>query len=135
MVSTDGVWGLTSTELVVGAVTVEVVTLAVLAAVDLGRVLPLLTLARAAHAVAVVAADVGAVVLPAVGVQVLGAHLVFAALAQTPDAALVTPGTGRRGQRSVWLLSTSSAEKHYFPTTEARDPELSTAAFTALGLF
>lgn len=79
-----------STELVVGAVTVEVVTLAVGAAVDLGGVLSLLTLAGAADAVPVVAADVGAVVLSTVGVQVLGSNLVFAALTESSDTALVT---------------------------------------------
>ena len=46
----------TSTELVVGAVTVEVVTLAVLATVDLGRVVPFLALTAAIDTVSVVAA-------------------------------------------------------------------------------
>lgn len=87
---------LTSAELVVGAVAVEVVALAVLPGVDLRGVLPLLAFARAAHAVAVVAADVRAVVFSAVGVQVFRPHLVLAALAKAPDAAVVAPGAGNR---------------------------------------
>lgn len=96
----------TSTELVVGAVTVEVVTLAVGAAVDLGGVLSLLTLAGAADAVPVVAADVGAVVLSTVGVQVLGSNLVFAALTESSDTALVTSATGLDVTEEVVLLRT-----------------------------
>ena len=84
---------LTSTELVVGAVAVEVVTLAVLAAVALLGVLPLLALTRAAHAVAVVAADVCAVAHAAVSVQILRPHLVSAALTLLPDTAIVTADT------------------------------------------
>lgn len=87
---------LTSTQHVVGAVAVEVVALAVLATVDFCGILPFLALAGAADAVAVVAADVGAVVFPAVGVQVLGVDVVLAALAHAPDTSFVTPDTKTR---------------------------------------
>lgn len=87
---------LTSTELVVGAVTVEVVTLAVLATVDLGRILPLLAFTSATDTVTIVAADVCAVVLPAVCIQILCAHFIFAALAKTPNSPVITPATGNR---------------------------------------
>lgn len=85
----------TSAELVVGAVAIEVVTLAVFSAVDLSGVVSLLAFAGSAHAVAVVAADVGAVVLAAVGVQILRPNLVRAALALTSDATIVTPDENR----------------------------------------
>lgn len=88
---------LTSAELVVGAVTVEVVALAVLAAVDLRGILSLLALAGAADAVAVVAADIRTVVFSAVGIQVLCPHFVFAALAKTSDAAVITPDATKEG--------------------------------------
>ena len=85
---------LTSTQFVVGPVAVEVVALAVLPVVDLGGVLPLLALAGSAHALPVVGADVRPVVLAAVGVQVLGAHLVLTALAHRADTPRVTPAPG-----------------------------------------
>ena len=88
---------LTSAELVVGAVTVEVVALAVLAAVNLGGVIPLLAFAGPANTVTVVATDICAVVFPAVGVQVLGADFVFAALAEPADTAVVTPDAQHKG--------------------------------------
>ena len=84
----------TSTQLVVGAVTVEVVTLAELSAVAFLRVLPLLALTGSTHAVSVVAADVRAVVLAAVLVHVLAGHLVGATLTLSADPPLVTPGGG-----------------------------------------
>lgn len=85
----------TSTELVGGAVAVEVVTLAVLAAVVLLRVVPLLTLALAAHTFAVVAAEVGAVVLAAGLFKVLTGHLVFPALTLSANTILITPGNSK----------------------------------------
>lgn len=83
--------GLTSTQHVVGAVAVEVVTLAVLPAVAFRRIQPLLALAGATDAVSVVAADVGTVVFPAVCVQILCVHVVLAALTHAADTSLVTP--------------------------------------------
>lgn len=82
---------LTSTEHVVGAVTVEVVALAELAAVAFCGILPLFALAGAADAVSVVAADVGTVVFSAVCVQVLCVHVILAALTHAPDTTHVTP--------------------------------------------
>lgn len=98
IINRQAVTVLTSAELVVGSVTVEVVTLAELAAVDLFGVVPLLAFAGAAHTVPVVAADIRPVVFTTVGVQVLRPHIVLAALAQMPDATLVTPD---RAQRSL----------------------------------
>lgn len=89
---------LTSAELVVGAVAVEVVAFAELAAVRLCRIIPLPALTGTADAVAVVAADVRAVVFPAVGVQILGPDVVLAALARLPDASFVAPETQREVQ-------------------------------------
>lgn len=86
---------LTSTQHVVGAVAVEVVTLAVLATVDFCGILPFFALAGAADAVAVVAADIGTVAGSAVGVQVLCEEVFRAALAHTPDTPLVTPDTAK----------------------------------------
>lgn len=82
---------LTSAELVSRAVAVEVVTLAELPAVPLLRVLPRLALAGAAHALPVVAADVGAVVLAAGPVHVLRGHFVAAALALPAHATVFAP--------------------------------------------
>lgn len=82
---------LTSAQLVVGSVAVEIVALAELAIVDLCRILSLMAFAGAADAVAVFAADVRTVVFPALGVQVLGLPLVPAALAEAAYAALVAP--------------------------------------------
>lgn len=87
----------TSTELVVRPVTVEVVTLAVLATVDLSWNVPLLALAGAADAVTVVAADICTVVFSAVGIQVFCPHLVFAALTKTSNTSFVTPGAEQVG--------------------------------------
>lgn len=84
---------LTSAQLVVGSVAVEIVALAELAVVDLGRILSLLAFAGAADTVAVVAADICAVVFSALGVQVLGLPLVPATLAETADTPLVAPET------------------------------------------
>lgn len=91
----------TSTELVVGAVTVEVVTLTVLAAVVLIRVVPLLTFTLATHTLAVVAAQIGAVVLTAGLFQVLTGHLVFPALALSANAILIAPGHRTRISRRL----------------------------------
>ena len=82
---------LTSTELVVGAVTVEVVTLAVLATVDLGRVVSFLALTGATDTVSIVTADICAVVFAAVGIQILRSHLIFTALAQPTNTPLIAP--------------------------------------------
>lgn len=82
---------LTSAQLVVGSVAVEIVALAELAIVDLCGILSLLAFAGATDAVAVVAADICTVVFSALGVQVLGLPLVPAALAETADASLVAP--------------------------------------------
>lgn len=86
----------TSAELVVGAVAVEVVALAVLATVDFCGIVPLLAFTGAADTVAVVAADICTVVFSAVGIQVLCAHFVFAALTKTPDTSVVTPDAQNR---------------------------------------
>ena len=91
---------LTSAQFVSGAVTVEVVTLAERAAVPLLRVVSLLALTRATHAVSVVAADVRAVVFTAGPVHVLRGHFVAAALALSAHAAFVTPET--TGRLSFW---------------------------------
>lgn len=82
---------LTSAELIVGAVTVEVVTLAVFATVDLCRILPLLAFAGAADTVAIVATDICAIVFSAVGIQVLCPDFVFTTLADTPNTPFITP--------------------------------------------
>lgn len=87
---------LTSAELVVGPVTVEVVALAVLATVHFCEIVPLLAFTGAADAVAIVAADVRTVVFSAVGIQVLCAHFVFAALTKTPDTSFITPDAENR---------------------------------------
>lgn len=81
---------MTSTEFVVGAVTVEVVTLAELSAVAFLRVLPLLALAGSTDAVSVVAADVRPVVLATVLVHVLAGDVVAAALTLPANTTLVT---------------------------------------------
>lgn len=81
---------MSSAELVVGAVAVEVVALAVLATVNFCRILPLLAFAGATDAVAVVATDIRSVVFPAVGIEVLCPDFIFAALTFTPDTSLVT---------------------------------------------
>lgn len=83
----------TSAQLVVGSVTVEIVALAELAVVDLCRILSLLAFAGAADTVAIVAANICTVVLPALGVQVLSLTLVPAALAKTADTSFVAPET------------------------------------------
>lgn len=79
----------TSTEFIVGTVTVEVVALAVFAAVAFFGIVPLFALAGAAHALAVVAADVCAVVLAAILVQVLGGHLVLATFTLSANTSLI----------------------------------------------
>lgn len=84
---------LTSAELVVGSVAVEIVALAVLAVVDLCRIVSFLAFAGAADTVAVVAADIRTIVFSAFGVQVLGLPLVSAALADTANASLIAPET------------------------------------------
>ena len=97
---------LTFAQLVPGAVTVEVVTLAVLACVPLvGVVVPLLALARAADAVSVVAADVGAVVPPTGLVHVLRGHVVAAALALSAHASFVAPVRWRGGQTRLKTIN------------------------------
>lgn len=88
---------LTSTELVVRPVTVEVVALAVHAAVALSWIVPLLALTGAADTVTVVAADICTVVFSAVGIQVFRPHLVFAALTDASDSSVITPGTEQVG--------------------------------------
>lgn len=87
---------LTSTQLVSRAVTVEVVTLAVLPAVPLLGVVSLLALTCAAHAVSVVAADVGAVVFAAGPVHILCCHVVAAALALSAYTSFITSETEGR---------------------------------------
>lgn len=82
---------LTTTQFVAGAVAAEVVTLAELAAVSLLGVLPVLALAPAAHAVSVVAADVGGVVFATGPVHVFCGHVVAAAFALSAHASLITP--------------------------------------------
>lgn len=82
---------LTSTQLVARAVTVEVVTLAELAAVPLLGVFPLLALTCATHTVSAVAADVRAVVFTAGSVHVLCGHVVAAAFTQSANTSLITP--------------------------------------------
>lgn len=84
---------LTTAELIVGSVAVEIVALAELAVVDLCRILSLLAFAGAADTVTVVAANVRAIVFSAFGVQVLGLPLVSAALAGAANASLVAPET------------------------------------------
>lgn len=83
--------GLTSTEFVVGAVTVEVVTLAELPTVAFLWVLSLLTLTGSTHTVSVVAADVCTVVFTAALIQVFAGHLVGAALTLSTNTALIAP--------------------------------------------
>lgn len=85
--------GLTSAKLVSRAVAVEVVALAELSTVPLLGVLSLLALACAAHAVSVVAADVGAIVFTAGPVHVLCGYVVTAAFTLSTHTALVTSTT------------------------------------------
>lgn len=84
---------LTSTQFVSRAVTVEVVTLAELAAVPFLWVGSLLALACAAHAFSVVAADVRAVVFTAGLIHVVCSHVVAAAFAISTHTAFKTPET------------------------------------------
>ncbi len=84
-------WVSTSTEFIIGAVTVEVVTLAEFAAVAFFRIVSLLALAGATHALSVIAADVRAVVLAAVLVQVFGGHLVFSTFTLPAHTSLIAP--------------------------------------------
>lgn len=84
---------LTSAQLVIGSIAVEIVALAELAVVDLRRDLSLLAFAGPTDTVTVVAANICTVVFPALGVQVLGLALVPAALAQTADTSFVAPET------------------------------------------
>lgn len=93
---------LTSTELVVGSVTVEIVALAVQAAVDLCGILSLLAFTAATDTVTVVAADISTIVFPAVGIQILCLTFVSAALTETPNASLIAPDT--EDKRLVSLL-------------------------------
>lgn len=86
----------TSTQFVSGAVTVEVVTLAVLSAVPLLGVVSLLALTCAAHTVSVVAADVRTVVFAAGAVHVLGCHIVAAAFALSAHTFFITPERGEK---------------------------------------
>lgn len=113
---------LTSAELVVGPVTVEVVALTVHATVDLCRIVPLLAFTGAADTVTVVAADICTVVFSAVGIQVLCAHFVFAALTKTPDTSVITPDAENRrltlclqnGNIKVYKMgSNTSSETHW----------------------
>lgn len=83
----------TSTQFVSRAVAVEVVTLAVLAAVPLLRVVSLLALTCAAHTVSVVAADVRTVVFTAGAVHVLCGYVVAAAFALPAHTSFITPET------------------------------------------
>lgn len=86
----------TSAQFVSGAVTVEVVTLAVLSAVPLLGVVSLLALTCAAHTVSVVAADVRTVVFAAGAVHVLGCHIVAAAFALSAHTFFITPERGEK---------------------------------------
>lgn len=94
----------TSTEFIIGAVAVEVVALAEFAAVAFFGIVPFLALAGAAHALAVIAADVRAVVLAAVLVQVLGRHLVFSTFTLPANTALIAP-EGTQREHSSHLLT------------------------------
>lgn len=87
---------LTSAQFVSRAVTVEVVALAVLAAVPLLRVVSLLALTCAAHAVSVVAADVSTVVFTTSPIHVLCGHVVAAAFTPSAHTSIITPETGER---------------------------------------
>lgn len=82
---------LTSTQLVVGAVTVEVVALAEFATVDLRRVFPLLAFTCTTDTVTVIAADIRTVVFSAVSIQVFCPHFVFAALTKTSNSSFIAP--------------------------------------------
>lgn len=93
---------LTSTELVVGSVAVEIVALAERAAVDLCRILSLLAFTAATDTVTIVAADIRTIVFPAVGIQILCLPFVSAALTDTPNASLIAPDT--EDKRLVSLL-------------------------------
>jgi len=72
--------GCTSAELVVGAVTAEVVTLAELSAVYLLWVFSFLALTCSTDAFSIVAADVRPVIHAAVRVQIVCQELILAAL-------------------------------------------------------
>lgn len=96
-----------SAELVVRAITVEVVTLAVLAAVDLCGVVSLFAFTCATDTVSVVAADICTVISSAVGIQILSADLIFAALTQAPNTPLVAlAGSTLKGPVSLEALLT-----------------------------
>lgn len=92
---------LTSTQLVSGAVTVEIVALAELTAVPLLGVVSLLALARAAHTVSIVAADVSAVVFAAGPVHVLVGHIVAAAFTLPAYTSVIAPETKGYGMNST----------------------------------
>lgn len=80
-----------SAEFIVGTVAVEVVALAELAAVAFLRIVSFLALAGAAHTLAIVTADVRAVVLTAILVQVLSGHLVFTTFTLSANTSLIAP--------------------------------------------
>lgn len=100
----------TSAEFIVGTVAVEVVALAVFAAVAFLGIVPLLALTGAAHALAVVAADVCTVVLAAVLVQVLGGHLVLTTFTLSANTSLIAP---ERNTVSLLCVFTHSENLHY----------------------
>lgn len=81
----------TSAEFIIRAVAVEVVTFAEFSAVAFFGIFPLLALASATHALAIIAADVRAVVLAAVLVQVLGGHLIFPAFTLPANTSFIAP--------------------------------------------
>lgn len=99
---------LTSTKLVSRAVTVEVVTLAELAAVPLLWVVSLLALAHATNTFPIVAADV--CTIAAVPVHVLCGHVVAAAFTVSAHPALITPDTEGKGWSFRRFLRTKRAD-------------------------
>lgn len=109
--------GLTSAELVVGAVAVEVVTLAVLATVDLCRIVTFLAFTGSADTVTVVAADICTIVFSAVCVQVVSPDFIFAALTKAADTALITPETQNR---RLIIFVTTTAFQHVRGTDRCR---------------
>lgn len=80
---------MSSTKLVVGAITVEVVALTVSTAVDLIWIFPLLTLTSATDTVSIVAAQVRIVVYPAGCIPVFKLNFVCAALTNLSDTSLI----------------------------------------------
>lgn len=76
-----------------------------LAAVPLLGVVSLLALARAAHTVPIVAADVRAIVLAAGPVHVLRGHVVAAAFTLSAHTAFIAPEARERRVRRSFMFS------------------------------